>query len=354
MPKIPEHIIDAASERVDVAFAVCGLVSGGALVCPECGTAKKKKVVLRPRYWKCHRCGSWGSAIRLVQDRLGVGFADAVRILVGDKEAAAPSGVDVSEIPVSAANPSVCDPDVYRAVVELGDRDLAARFYARFGIDPDVTREAGASYLDDPKRVWAELVSSFGEDRLEACGVATRRDDGTLRPLFGARYPVVEPAVDPNLATRNLQFRASVRQKLLVDAHKRGMGPYVPPFLSVRGAGERHLIGIGLERLARLKPTTVYVVEGFKDLLAVRTLGFEGYALPGVSVLPPAGVVRWLAKTGHTFCVALDGDEAGQEATPVVADHLRSGIPSGRVRSARLPDGMDWADLLREKAEAAG
>lgn len=358
---IPQKEIDEAAGQLERAFALAGLVGANGLICPSCGTTKKKKVVLKPKYWKCHRCGAYGGAIKLVQDQLGVGFREAVELLLGRRpadEQLAARERQITEIAVAGGFVATEDWDVYGALLESDhvSVEAAQRYYGRWHIDPNVTAEAGARYVIDVAALRAELVETFGADRIVNAGLAMRRDGSDdIWLLCGTKYPQLEPAIDAVGRVRNLQFRPSVAQKRKVDAHKAGNGKYVPPFLSIRGAGPRHLIGIGLERLGKIEPSVVYIVEGFKDVLAARTLGFEAYGLPGVGVYPPPKVVEWLAGLGHRLVVTLDGDEAGRAAQPLVVEWFTSkGFPTERISTKTMPEGMDVTDRLVDRHARAG
>lgn len=184
-----------------------------------------------------------------------------------------------------------------------------------------------------------------------------------------------------------MQFRPSLTQKRKIDAHKawkkRWSGfkdldtgaaiepskawetmhaeapemagpkvPYVTPFLSLRGATPQSLVGCGLRRLSELPPgTDVYVVEGFKDLLAARTMGAEAYAIPGVGVMPQEHICKLLSK--HNMIISLDGDAAGAAGTQVLMEHFTTlGISSSIKPNIR--EGMDVADILIERNALKG
>lgn len=367
MPLLPQQDIDAAAKELETAFVLCGLVVGSTLQCPECGTTKPKKVELNKEkfHWKCFRCGSWGTGIKLVQERLSVSFPQAVNLLLGRHRDAIPAAkvaALTAEIELGDSFTASTEPwvwDIYAAVLDSEHVSLAAaqRYYAEWHIDGDVVADQRARYITDPGALRTELLATFSSEQLLESGLFVERRPRKgepepqvpeLRMLCGWNYPQIEPAIDHRGRVRNMQFRPSPKQRTRLVAHKRGDGPYVPPFMSIKGAGPRHLIGCGTERLMRVASSTVYVVEGFKDLLATNTLGAEGYAMPGTNILPPPGLVEMLAARGHTMLVALDGDEAGTKARPKVAEHFRTnGFADTAVREKDdMPPGMDVTDIL--------
>ncbi len=352
---LPEADIDAATKELRTAFVLCGLVGESTLRCPSCGTEKRKKVELKARHWKCYRCGSWGSSTKLVQEHLGVNFPTAVNMLLGRHEGSVPKArvreltakVEVADSFKASTEPWVFE--LYTNVLHSKHCSLkrAQRFWAEFHIDPSVVEEQQSRYITDPAALKADLEAQYSRAQLIESGlfIEKRTDDdtaGELRMLAGWNYPVIEPAIDARGRVRNMQFRASAKQRAKVLAHKRGTGKYVPPFMSIKGATEKHLIGCGIERLAQIEGRTVYVVEGFKDLLAARTMGAEAFAMPGTGILPPPGVVQFLADRGHAMLVALDGDDAGTQARPVTAEHFRM---NGFAAAAADEHGFDVVGL---------
>jgi hypothetical protein len=105
--------------------------------------------------------------------------------------------------------------------------------------------------------------------------------------------------------------------------------------MSLRGASIAARCGFGLPRLAQVadevavggRRRTVYLVEGFKDLLAARTLGVESYGLAGAGLLPVRAVCELLGRVGP-IAVQSHGVQAYAKAPP---------------------EGMDMTDVLVSK-----
>lgn len=366
LPQIPQEDIDEAKTHLDVAFASIGCVSGSTFTCPICGENRKGKVVLRPakRYWKCYVCGTapedprYLNAIDLVKERLNVPFPKAVNILLGRHDGPVPA----AQIQTLLADTRVdsgfraCDDDwvwdLYGSIVRSPHCSVskAQEYYRDRHISPEAVEMMQFRYITNPDALRNDLLEQWGADKLIEAGIAVDGERG-LRLLCGWNYPVIEPAIDHRGRVRNMQFRPSMAQREKIRAHKRGEGPYVPPFMSIKGSGPRHLIGVGLHLLSEGPGRVVMVAEGAADAAAGYTLGAEGmYAVPGTNVLPPPGVVQWIESRGHKIVVALDGDDAGNKARGVVADHFRlHGYAAGA--SARL--GFDVEGLIDPDIEIA-
>jgi hypothetical protein len=331
-----------ARHEVARAFSLAGLVTpDGRPICPSCGASERGKFKLFPDGWRCHKEGKSGDAIGLLTGA-GWAFPAAMSALLGECDGTGGPTATAPLPRVEAAFHAVSDVVVYRTLVASGDGRAAGDFYARFGIDTGVVVDAGFVRLTHPEETARYLERRFGVERLSACGLYT--DMG--RPLFGWRYPVIEPHHSPDGTVVGIQLRGGEQVEADVAAHKRGEGSYTPKTLSLRGAGTAHQLGIGLARLAGLRPgTVVRIVEGGKDLLAARTLGWEAYALPGAGTVPPPVALEVLAR--HKVQVAFDGDDAGAAGADSLSERLAaSGLHVVRVK---LPRGLDVTDMLSER-----
>ncbi len=361
---------EAANQQLDRAFALLGLVSGRSLICPQCGTAKTKKVSFfvgkngTPR-WGCRRCGTTGTAIDLYIDKTGCTFLQALDALLGRAEQSVKVPTPTAAVHIAPSFEAVHDVDVYDAVVRMGSLGAAKEYWATWHISPHAVSELGSTVITNPDAFERVITKRFGIERLRACGVVTEARNEKDYFLVNRRYPVIEPQRGADGRVSAMQFRPSPEQRELVEAHKRfkrehgedavGGPRYQTPFLSPRGAQASTLIGYGLHRAAKLPPNSpIYVVEGAKDWLAARTLnpGREFYAVPGTGVMPPPAALEVLKDL--RVIVVLDGDEAGAKGREVLVKHLRdNGIQAAPVADP-LPDGMDVADLLVSKYAASG
>lgn len=395
--------VELADQQIGIAFAEAGLIAeNGELVCPVCHTAGRKKVQIKTSsktgraYWTCHKCpDSWGSsAIKLLtqtDDREvsdGRKWRDAVATLLRlsvDGTGTPIARKKITPIEAEASFAATNDIEVYDRIRDAGSVERAQEYWAQWHIAPETVVEAGSTLIEDAKAVHAQLLEEFGADRLRAAGVITSDAKGNDVFLFNDDYNVIEAHMAPSGRIMGMQFRPSGKRMQTVQAHKawkkrwsgildedgneldpkeawrrayetdQGVGeriPYATPFLSLKGAGENHLVGCGLRRLTRIHaPSTVYVVEGFKDLLAARTMGVEAYAIPGTGVMPPERSVAILRQ--HDVVVALDGDEAGARGRQALLEYLTERGVKARTGAAPR-DGMDVTDTLVERHAHAG
>ena len=379
--------IDKADSDILLAFALLGLVSeDSTLICPHCGTDKRKKVEVKKSaasgrpYWTCHKCSTWGSsAVDILKQYGSRTFTQAVRELLGQAAKGA-SAVVRPDINIAEGFSAIVDVEVYNYIRNAGSVQAACDYYAQWHITPQAVREAGSTMILDAPGLQQDLLKTFGEERLRLCGVTTLDKNNKTIYLVSSDYSVVEPHQAPSGNGVGMQFRPGYTRMKQVKAHKdwkalwsghldaqgveidattawadayaldRSVGrkaPYVTSFLSLRGGTPDHLVGCGLERLVALPAMTkVYVVEGFKDLLAARSMGVESYAIPGTGVMPPDRSIEILRK--HDVIVVLDGDKAGASGREHLVSYLRErGVTCKPYEKVR--EGMDIADILVER-----
>jgi hypothetical protein len=350
------------STRLALAIAK-RLTDDGAVLCPKCG-----KGAPRGKF-KIHADGGWkhfsstgcsGDAVAVLQ-AAGISTGDAVRVLNG-----LPTRTPI-EVPEDAAAlaqafvgvKSVVDTNVFNAVLHYGRNtggvELAKEFYGTWHISPEAVQESGAVVIADPKQFEQGLIAKFGVERLIACGLFTTNSKGEPFCLVSKRFPVVEPHRHPVTGdVLYMQFRASHEQYERYLAHKRGEREYKgsEKIISLRGAPTEAQIGTGLHVLGARNPDGTYVVpdeaevtivEGFKDTLAGRTAGLHTYGLPGTGVRPPAEVCKLLSRF-TTVKVAMDGDEAGNNARDELVEYLRE--HQVRAEPMAMPKDLDLTDVL--------
>lgn len=404
-----ERVAEARTQMAR-ALSLEGFVSDGLPVCPQCHKAQKgKSALFDDGGFKCHACGFYafnavdfltqprvrragqligqardvGEQVVLVRNRreeltVPVGeveleggkwpFALAVDALLGADVPHPEGRTPVLEaIEVKPSFTATPDPALYARVLELGSVDAAQAFFGRWGIDADVVarfRTVRLTLTD------AELVKAlrrdFSPEQLIASGLAT--PEGYM--LVNQRYPVIEPHVLPDGRVAGMQFRGSEDVEAQVAAHKAFKArrdaaeaagepfnedkvAYVPKFLSLNGATAAQQCGLGLENLQRLvdlgdpsQLRKVWVVEGFKDVLAGETMGMTCYGLPGAGKLPVRAVCSILSRFDEVR-VALDGDDAGREGRQRLLRHFADhGV---HAVEHPPPAGMDICDVLMSK-----
>jgi len=352
-----------------LALAIAKRITPEGILCPKCNELLTKgRFKIHPDGgWKDHKNGCHGDAVSVLQ-AFGVRTGDAVRVLIG-KPTSTPIEIPEDAAALAAAfvgTKSKILRDVFNGVLIYGQKtggvQAAQDFYGTWHISPEAVTESGAVMITDTRQFAARILERFGEEALLSCGLFTRASNGKLYCLINDRFPVVEPHRHPVSGdVLYMQFRASHAQYQRYLEHKAGNREYKgsEKIISLRGAPKSAQVGTGLPRIEQLPAgSDVWILEGFKDMLAARTGGLEAYGLPGVGIKPPEKICQLLAR--HNVFVAFDGDEAGargrdgvkqvaEDGTEVVVteglvDYLRRHGVNAQPRE--LFPGMDATDIL--------
>lgn len=335
--------IPEANEKIHLALELTG-----GLVCHECGETRKGKIVVRKApsgpYVKCYKCGWYDDAIGLLRAD-GMNFADAIATLLGYRPAPDIAVRPRTPVKIIESFTAALDVALYTTMIDptTPGIDASGEQWQEHGIDPSVARTYRSVYIADPDVLSAHLESVFGTSRCFDAGLIS----GSGRWLFAGGHRLVEPHIAPSGMVFGMQLRATGATAKAAREHQQSKGTdhptrYVPKTLSLRGATPKHLIGYGLDVIAGSSPSTVHIVEGFKDVLAMACLGMLAYGLPGAAMSPPRPALQVLG--GHQVVLSLDNDSAGVKGVERLSEVLSS---AGIATEVQLPpEGCDWADVL--------
>ena len=293
------------------------------------------------KLYHCFGCGVGGDTIKFIEEKEGLGFAEAVELL------AERYGVELErerEDPQAEAKRQQ-----RRRLSELLDR--TAVFYASYLWDSD---EAGKAreYLAE-RGLGKEMLRAF------AVGYAPSAWDKVL--LRGQRAGFkVEELRGVGLVQRGRgggeydRFRSRIMFPIR-DRRGRTLGFGGRAMRSDQGAKyvntaetdffhkSNMLYGIDLAKAAIAKAGRAVVVEGYTDVLALHQAGVEeavcvmGTAITEEQVASLSGMV-------DEVVLAMDADSAGQEAM-LRAQRVAAGRKM-RLRVAAMPAGEDPAEML--------
>ena len=389
--KYSEEDKNKARRKLRAGFEVAKITNEGKPCCPVCGENRKGKFVLREDnpnpYWKCHPCGIYGDVFKAMSE-VGIKFSDAMAILLGRSTDFDINAIEakISKIEITESFIAKVDFEIYDFILENSNSDKAVEYYAQWHISKEAVMNQRAGYILDAKKLELLLLEKFGRERLYDAGVLMKDKNQKDMFLFSSNYPVIEPHLSPNGHVVGMQFRPSFKYLEKVNNHKKfkrvwggqvdNLGneikakdawkkaylenpelagefvPYVPPFMSIRGAGPDSLVGCGLAEIKKLPHgSKVYIVEGYKDLLASNTMNVNAYAIPGTGVMPSSKVCKLLQH--YKIYIMLDGDEAGSKGRTNLKSHLiESGVSATIVKNIR--ENLDVTDILVERNAHAG
>jgi DNA primase len=293
------------------------------------------------KLYHCFGCGVGGDVIKFVEEKDGLGFAEAVELLA-DRY-----GVELEreqEDPRAEARRQQ-----RRRLEQLLDRTAAyyanylwesqeagkAREYlAERGLAEQVLRDFGVGYAPS---AWDKILvrgqqAGFSVEELRGVGLVQRGRGGGEYDRFRSR--IMFPIRDRRGRTLGFGGRA-----MRSDQGAKYVNTAETDFFHK----SQILYGVDRAKGAIAKATRAVVVEGYTDVLALHQAGIEetvavmGTAITGEQVATLSGMVEEVV-------LALDADSAGQEAM-LRAQRVAAGRKM-RLRVAAMPAGEDPAEMV--------
>jgi DNA primase len=293
------------------------------------------------KLYHCFGCGVGGDVIKFVEEKEGLGFADAVELLA-DRY-----GVELErerEDPRAEARRQQ-----RRRLEELLDRTAA--FYAGYlweseeagkareylaerGLGEEALRAFGVGYAPS---AWDKVLvrgqrAGFSVNELRGVGLAQRGRGGGEYDRFRSR--IMFPIRDRRGRTLGFGGRA-----MRSDQGAKYVNTAETDFFHK----SKILYGIDRAKQAIAKAGRAVVVEGYTDVLALHQAGVEeavgvmGTAITEEQVATLSGMV-------DEVVLALDADSAGQEAM-LRAQRVAAGRKM-RILVAAMPAGEDPAEMM--------
>jgi DNA primase len=303
--------------------------------------------------FKCFGCGKGGNAIDFLIEREGVDFKSALRVLADRAGIRLPEGrrapgerSDAEErlrlfeiLSLAAA--------YFRQALLRGKTAGHARDYVRSrGIDEETEERfeigwapAGWSFLLDFLR-----GRGYAPAEVERAGLALPKKSGNGH-VDRFRNRLMFPIHDVMGRVVSFGGRALAKD----DVPKYMNGPETPVFRK----GEL-VYGLHLAKEAARARGQVAVVEGYVDVVLAHQAGFP-WMVATLGTAFRAEHARTLARIAPRLLVFFDGDAAGAAA------NRRGLVEAGRaglrlfqeLKVARLPDGLDPADIVQQRGPAA-
>lgn len=299
------------------------------------------------KLYHCFGCGVGGDTIKFVEEKEGLGFAEAVELL------AERYGVELErerEDPRAEARRQQ-----RRRLGELLDR--AAAFYSNFLWDSEEAGRARA-YLAErglaeealrayavgyAPSAWDTMLvrgqrAGFKVEEMRAVGLAQKGRGGGEYDRFRER--IMFPIRDRRGRTLGFGGRA-----MRSDQGAKYVNTAETDFFHK----SRILYGIDLAKEAVAKSGRAVVVEGYTDVLALHQAGIgEAVGVMGTAITEEQ--VATLSGMVDEVVLALDADAAGQEAM-LRAQRVAAGRKV-RLRVAAMPAGEDPAEMIAAEGGA--
>jgi DNA primase len=295
------------------------------------------------KLYHCFGCGVGGDVIKFVEEKEGLGFAEAVEVLA-DRY-----GVELEreqEDPRAEAKRQH-----RRRLEQLLDR--SASYYANYlweskeaakardylagrGLREEALRAFGVGFAPS---AWDKILvrgqqAGFSVEEMRAVGLVQRGRSGGEYDRFRER--IMFPIRDRRGRVLGFGGRA-----MRSDQGAKYVNTAETDFFHK----SQILYGVDLAKAAIAKAGRAVVVEGYTDVIALHQAGIEeavgvmGTAITGEQVAALSGMVEEVV-------LALDADSAGQEAM-LRAQSVAAGRRM-RLRVAAMPAGEDPAEMMAE------
>ncbi len=299
--------------------------------------------------WFDFSSGKNGSIFDFVMESEGVTFPEAVERLA--QMAGVPLPVVSREDEQRDARRKTLH-DVMELAAKFFEATLASRagakargYLADRSLDPATQLKFRLGYAPPERFALKEHLGSHGipvEDMVEA-GLLIAGDDIPV-PYDRSRDRVMFPIGD--LRGRVIAFGGRALEK---DAQAKYLNSPETPLFH-KGAT---LYNLAAARQAAHDGATVVAVEGYVDVIAMVTAGFEGTVAPlGTALTAEQLALLWRMADEPILC--FDGDEAGRRAAYRALDLALPLLKPGKsLKLASLPDGQDPDDLARSGGCAA-
>jgi DNA primase len=299
------------------------------------------------KLYHCFGCGVGGDTIKFVEEKEGLGFAEAVELL------AERYGVELErekEDPRAEARrqqrrrlEQLLDRTAAFYAAYLWDSDEAGKardYMAERGLGEEVLKAFGVGYAPS---AWDQVLlrgqrAGFKVDELRGVGLAQRGRGGGEYDRFRSR--IMFPIRDRRGRTLGFGGRA-----MRSDQGAKYVNTAETDFFH-----KSHMLyGIDRAKAAIAKAGRAVVVEGYTDVLALHQAGVEeavgvmGTAITEEQVAALSGMVEEVV-------LALDADSAGQEA--MLRAQRVAGKRNMRLLVAAMPAGVDPAEMMAEDGGA--
>ncbi len=341
--RIPDSVIDEISRRADITEVVGSYVTlrkdGSRLkgLCPF-HTEKTPSFKVNPANgtFYCFGCGKGGSVFTFVMEIEKMTFPEAAAHL-GEKY-----GVAVE-----------AEPDDGKAAHRKALIELYARVTGSFS---HILRNSASAA---PARQYLE-GRGFTDTTLSEFQVGyAPRNPGWLASFLGKKGYTHEFLATSGLFSRNYPGRALFYDRIMFPIYSsrgeciafggRAMNPEAPKYINSPEtelySKSRQMFGLFQARHEIRRNDTVFVVEGYLDVLAMWQSGLLNSVAPLGTALTETHV-QLLRRFAGTVVLVFDSDSAGARATSRAAVLLEKvGI---ETRVCLLPRGDDPADIMKK------
>ena len=339
--------VKQAADIVEVVSAHTDLRRQGARYVGLCPFHEERtpsfSVEPQEKLYHCFGCGVGGDVIKFVEEKEGLGFAEAVEILADRYGVELEREQEDPRAEARRQHRRRLEQLLERAAAfyanylwESSEAEKAREYLAGRGLGEVALRAFGVGYAPS---AWDKILvrgqqAGFSVDELRGVGLVQRGRSGGEYDRFRER--IMFPIRDRRGRVLGFGGRA-----MRSDQGAKYVNTAETDFFHK----SQMLYGVDLAKAAIAKAGRAVVVEGYTDVLALHQAGIEeavgvmGTAITDDQVAALSGMV-------DEVVLALDADSAGQEAM-LRAQRVAAGRRV-RLRVAAMPSGEDPAEMMAE------
>lgn len=347
--------LELLRQRIDLVEALSGHVQlrrSGASYKALCPFHEEKTpsfmVQKGDTHYHCYGCGAHGDAIAFLMAHVKLSFTEAVESLaerfgvVLEKAEASNERQGPSKSELKDALEKACR-FYHFSLLYTEEGQEALKYLYKRGIDLDFIRLFQIGYAPYERDVFQRVMreENIRDEVLEQAGLILMTETGRKRDFFFQR--ITFPIRDPMGSVIGFSARKFKEETF--------GGKYINTSETPLFKKSQVLFGLSYCRRRIAKERKAIVVEGQIDALRLIQAGFN-FTVAGQGTAFGEGHVRELLNLGvHHVFLALDADDAGQEATVKIGGLFqKKGV---EVTVVKLPSGKDPDSLLREEGPEA-
>jgi DNA primase len=350
MPLYTKESLDLLRQRIDlpeVLSAHLDLKKAGSsfkALCPFHEEKTPSFIVHRgDSHYHCFGCGAHGDAIAFLMNHLKMGFTESVESLAekfgvmlerDEKvENTGPSKTILKEALQLACR------FYHLMLLQTEEGHRALEYLYKRGIDLEFIRRFEVGFAPRQRNTLYKILKSkeLPDPVLQVAGLLSVSEDGVKRDFFSERimFPIRD-GMGNVIGFSGRKFKEETFGGKYINT------PETPLFKK-----SHVLFGLSYSRKRITKEKKALVVEGQIDCLRLIQAGFD-FTVAGQGTAFGEGHVRELVNLGvQSIYLALDGDQAGEDAAVKIGDLFqKKGV---EVWVVALPPGQDPDTLLRER-----
>ena len=345
--RIPQAFIDDLLARADIVEVIDNHVPlrkagrNHQALCPFHEEKTPSFTVSQDKqFYHCFGCGAHGTVISFVMEFNGLGFVEAIEDLAGRYGMEIPR--EAGYQPASKARDDLYElleqaAQFYRKQLQE-HKGKAVDYLQQRGISGEVVEDYEIGFAPPG---WERLLNVLGKsaearERLQETGMIIRGDNRGFYDRFRDR--IMFPIRDPR--GRVIAFGGRV---LGQDNPKYMNSPETPLFHK-----GRELYGLYQVRRKRKQPDSLYVVEGYMDVIALAQHGVDN-AVATLGTAVTENHLEKLYRVASRLIFCFDGDEAGKKAAWRALEIALPMLREGRQALFNfMPEGHDPDSFIRE------